>query len=145
MLTIVAMGGVEEATGLEIRRDGVPVQPAELGSPIPLDPGPHTIEAVAPGKQKWSSTVQLTDAAKLSVDVPALTPLAAGPASPAEPTAKTIAAPPLEQGAHTSAGSAQRTAAIVVGAAGVVGLGIGAVFGLGASSKWSDAKTKCTA
>src|SRR6188768_818628 len=39
MLTIVAMGGVEEATGLEIRRDGVAVQTAELGSAIPLDPG----------------------------------------------------------------------------------------------------------
>jgi len=27
----------------------------------------------------------------------------------------------------------------------VVGVGIGAVFGLGASSKWSDAKSNCTA
>jgi hypothetical protein len=32
-----------------------------------------------------------------------------------------------------------------VGAVGVVGVGIGAVFGLGASSKWSDAKSNCTA
>jgi hypothetical protein len=33
----------------------------------------------------------------------------------------------------------------VIGAVGVVGVGIGAVFGLGASSKWSDAKSNCTA
>ncbi len=144
MLTIRAMGGTEEATGLEIRRDGVPVQPAELGSPIPLDPGPHTIEAVAPGKQKWSSTVQLTDASKLAVDVPSLTPLAPGAAAPAE-APQPIQAPPLDQGTHSNSGSTQRTAAIVVGAAGVVGVGIGAVFGLGASSKWSDAKSNCTA
>jgi hypothetical protein len=144
MLTIRAMGGTEDANGLEIRRDGVPVQPAELGSPIPVDPGPHTIEAVAPGKQKWSSTVQLTDAAKLNVDVPALTPLAAGAAPPTDST-KPVESPPLDQGAHSNSGSTQRTAAIVVGAVGVVGVGIGAVFGLGASSKWSDAKSKCTA
>ncbi|HWZ90997.1 MAG TPA: tetratricopeptide repeat protein [Polyangiaceae bacterium] len=144
MLTIRAMGGTEDANGLEIRRDGIPVQPAELGSPIPVDPGPHTIEAVAPGKQKWSSTVQITDAAKLAVEVPALTPVASGAAPPTE-GAKPVETPPLDQGAHSSSGSTQRTAAIVVGAVGVVGVGLGAVFGLGASSKWSDAKAKCTA
>jgi hypothetical protein len=143
LLTIRAMATGEEATGLEIRRDGVPVQPAELGSAIPVDPGPHTIEAGAPGKQKWSSTVQLADAAKLLVDVPALTPLATG-ASPTPPPPAPISTPPVEQSAHSSSGSTQRTAAIVVGAVGIVGVGIGAVFGLGASSKWSDAKTKCT-
>jgi hypothetical protein len=143
MLTIRAMGSTEETTGLEVRRDGVPVQPAEFGSPIPVDPGPHTIEAAAPGKQKWSSTVQLADAAKLLVDVPALTPLATG-ASPTPPAPAPTSAPPVEQSAHSSSGSTQRTAAIVVGAVGIVGVGIGAVFGLGASSKWSDAKTKCT-
>jgi hypothetical protein len=144
MLTIRAMGGTEEATGLEIRRDGVPVQQAELGSPIPLDPGPHTVDATAPGRQKWSSTVQLTDAAKLSVDVPALTPLAANAAATPTDTPKAVPPPP-DQPRPSSSGSTQRTAAIVVGAVGVVGVGIGAVFGLGASSKWSDAKSKCTA
>ena len=143
MLTIRAMGGSEEASGLEIRRDGVPVQPAELGSPIPVDPGPHTIEAAAPGKQKWSSTVQVTDAARLAVEVPALTPLATSAAPPTQ-APKPVEAPPLDQGVHSRSASTQRTAAIVVGAVGVVGVGIGAVFGLGASSKWSDAKSKCT-
>ena len=144
MLTIRAMGGSEEASGLEIRRDGLPVQPAELGSPIPVDPGPHTIEAAAPGKMKWSSTVQVTEAAKFAVEVPALKSLASD-ASPPPPAAKPVEAPPLDQGAHSGSGSGQRTAGIVVGAIGVVGVGIGAVFGLGASSKWSDAKAKCTA
>jgi hypothetical protein len=142
LLTIRAMASGEEATGLEIRRDGVPVQPAELGSPIPVDPGPHTIEAAAPGKQKWSSTVQVADAAKLAVEVPALTALAPGAAAtPA--SAAPVSTPPLDQGTQSNAGSTQRTAAVVVGAIGVVGVGIGAVFGLGASSKWSDAKSKC--
>jgi len=137
MLTIRAMVG-EDSAGLDIRRDGIPVQPAELGSPIPVDPGPHTVEAVAPGKQKWSSTVELSDAQKLSVEVPALTASA-----PAPVPAKPITAPPVEQSAATS--SSQRTVAMVVGAVGVVGVGVGAVFGLGASSKWSDAKSHCSA
>jgi hypothetical protein len=145
MLTIRAMGSTEETTGLEVRRDGVPVQPAEFGSPIPVDPGPHTIEAVAPGKQKWASTVQVTDAAKFAVDVPKLLSATDAAGSPAAQTPQPVAAPPLEQTPHSSAGSTQRTAAIVVGAVGVVGVGIGAVFGLGASSKWSDAKSNCTA
>jgi len=144
MLTIRAAGATEEPTGLEIRRDRVPVQPAELGSPIPVDPGPHIIEASAPGKQPWSSTVQAADASKVDVEVPALSAAAAGAAKPAAKSAPPVRSPPLESTAAASSGSSQRTAAVVVGAVGVVGLGLGTVFGLGASSKWSDAKSKCT-
>jgi len=144
MLTIRALGGAEETSGLEIRRDGVPVQSAELGSPIPVDPGPHTIEAVAPGKQKWTSTVQVSDAAKLAVEVPALAPANASTTPPPE-AGKPVENPPPDTGPRASSGSTQRTAALVVGAVGAVGIGVGAVFGLGASSKWSDAKAKCTA
>ena len=144
MLTIRAAGATEAASGLEIRRDGVPVQPAELGSAIPVDPGQHLIEATAPGKEKWSSTVQAADSSKVDVEVPALN---AAPGASAAPSAtpEPIAQPPLAPTTATSsAGSTQRTAAVVVGAVGVVGLGLGTVFGLGASSKWSDAKSKCT-
>jgi hypothetical protein len=117
------------------------VQVAELGSAIPLDPGPHTVEAAAPGKQKWSSTVNLSEGSKLDVKVPALSPL---PSSAGAEPAKPVIAPPPEPSA-TSSGSTQRTGAIVVGAVGVVAVGVGTVFGLSASSKWSDAKSKCSA
>jgi hypothetical protein len=141
MLTIRALGG-EDSAGLDIRRDGIPVLPAELGSPIPVDPGPHTVEAVAPGKQKWTSTVQLRDAQKLEVEVPAL--VASDHASAVAVGAeKPVVAPPVEQSAQPN--SSQRTTAIVVGAVGVVGVGLGTIFGLGASSKWSDAKSHCSA
>lgn len=144
MLTIRAMSGGDDSAGLDIRRDGIPVQAAELGSPIPVDPGSHTIEAIAPGKQKWTSTVQVADASKLTVQVPTLSRLAEGAAEPT-PGTKPVNAPPGDDGAHASSGSSQRTAALVVGAVGVVGVGLGAVFGLGASSKWSDAKSHCSA
>jgi hypothetical protein len=143
-LTIRAVSGGDDSAQLSIRRDGISVQPAELGSPIPVDPGAHTIEAEAPGKQTWTSTVQIADAAKVAVDVPALTPLAVAAATtPA--SAKPVETPPLDQSSHASSGSKQHTAAIIVGALGVVSVGVGTVFGLSASSKWSDAKSHCTA
>jgi hypothetical protein len=145
-LTIRAMSGDDDSAHLEIRRDGVPVQVAELGSPIPVDPGEHVIEAVAPGKQPWSSKVQVgADAAKVSVDIPKLEP---GDGSSAPPpvaapvtTTTSVSAPPSDK---PSTWSGQRTAAVITAGAGVVGIGIGTFFGLQASSKWSDAKEACS-
>lgn len=141
-MTIRAMGG-EDSAALEIRRDGVRVLPAELNSAIPIDPGSHTVEASAPGKKKWSSTFEVGDAAKLAVEVPALdadssAPVAEKPAANPAP----VEAPP-DASAHS--GSGQRTVAVVIGAVGVVGLGLGTVFGLQAKSTWNDSKSHCTA
>lgn len=144
-LTIRAMSGDDDDAHLEIRRDGVPVQRAELGSPIPVDPGEHVIEAVAPGKQPWSSKIQVgADAAKVQVDIPKLVSSDAttpAVASPSPVTTTSVNAPPADEPA--SSWSGQRTAAVVTAGAGVVGIGIGAFFGLQASSKWSDAKDEC--
>jgi hypothetical protein len=130
---------------LEVRRDGVALQAAELGSPIPVDPGEHVIEAVAPGKHPWSSKVQVAgDAAKVSVEIPKLQadsePAVAPAASaPVVTTSPATSAPPSDK----PASSTQRVTGLVLGGAGVVGLGFGTFFGLQASSKWSDAKEKC--
>jgi hypothetical protein len=144
-LTIRAMTNPEDGANLEVRRDGVPVQPAELGSPIPVDPGEHVIEAVAPGKQAWSTKVQVgADAAKVAVDIPKLEPAGAeGAPATAPPVAATtdLSAPPASQ---PSSWSGQHTAAVITGGVGVVGLGLGAFFGLRASDKWSDAKDACS-
>jgi hypothetical protein len=146
-LTIRAISGEDADTHLEVRRDGVALQEAELGSPIPVDPGEHLIEAAAPGKQKWSSKVQVAgDAAKVQIEIPRLAP--EGGASPAGTTSApvvtttTTTEPPSDKPA--SSGSAQRTTGLVFGGAGIVGIGLGTFFGLQASSKWSDAKAKCS-
>lgn len=146
-LTIRAMSGEDSNAHLEIRRDGVPLQQGELGAPIPVDPGEHVIEAVAPGKQPWSSKVQVAaNAAKVAVEIPALQ---AAPSSSATPpptqapatTTTIVTGPPADTG--TDPGAARRTTGLVLGGVGVVGIGLGAFFGLQASSKWSDAKDKC--
>ena len=145
-LTIRAISGEDPNVHLEVRRDGVALQEAELGSPIPVDPGEHTIEAAAPGKQPWSSKVQVgADAAKVAVEIPPLQAAAGGAttATPAvTPPPGGTSEPPADKPA--SSGSAQRTTGLVFGGVGLVGIGLGSFFGLQASSKWSDAKKKCT-
>lgn len=147
-LTIRAMSGEDSNAHLEVRRDGVALQEAELGSPIPVDPGEHVVEAVAPGKQAWSSKVQVAaNAAKVSVEIPALQPAAPGAATtpptqnPATTTTTVTTPPAADSGADP--GAPRRTAGLVLGGVGVVGIGLGAFFGLQASSKLSDAKGKC--
>jgi hypothetical protein len=148
-LTIRAMSGEDSNAHLEIRRDGVALQEAELGAPIPVDPGEHVIEAVAPGKQPWSHKVQVgPNAAKVAVEVPALKPSTDGAApppaaAPATGAAASTTAPPADA-APSDTGSARRTTGLILGGAGVVGIGVGAFFGIQASSKWSDAKGKCS-
>ena len=143
-MTIRILGGGQDSAALEVRRDGVHVQPAELGSAIPVDPGKHTVEASAPGKQKWSSTYQISaDSTKLAVDVPTLASEGGSEAAP-----KPAAVAPGERkstslAATAPSGATQRTVAVVVGAAGVIGLGLGTVFGLQARSTWADAKSHC--
>jgi serine/threonine-protein kinase len=144
-LTIRAMSGEPEGAQLDVRRDGVLVQPGELGSPIPVDPGEHLIEVTAPGKQPWSSKVQVgADAAKVQVDIPALEP-EGGAAAPPPPAAaeKPATTEPAPAAAPQRTGSAQRTAALVTAGVGVVGLGLGTFFGVQASGNWSDAKKEC--
>jgi len=146
-LTIRAMSGDDGGAHLEVRRNGVALQPAELGAPIPVDPGEHLIEAVAPGKQPWSSKVQVgADAAKVAVEIPPLQP-----ATGSDPTKTAAAAggtgalkvsePPAD---NLSDGSGRRTVGLVLGGAGIVGVGLGTYFGVRASSKWSDAKNGCS-
>jgi len=115
--------------GLVVKRDGEIVGAAQYGVSIPIDPGKHTIDAAAPGKVAWSSTVDIPPANKTTVTVPALdevaapqvvvAPVTAQPSTPVEP-------PPPPP---TSSGGGQRVAGLVIGGVGVAGLAVGGVFG----------------
>jgi hypothetical protein len=137
-LTIRAMGAGADGVALSVRRDGVAVDPAELGTPIPVDPGLHQVEVTAPGKAPWSTKVEVTgDAASVSVEIPKLEEAPSGSAPPPS------TAPPAAPDPGTQGGSIQKPLAIGVAAVGLVGLGVGSFFGLSASSKWGDAKAAC--
>jgi hypothetical protein len=134
--------------GLQVRRDGVEVARAEWGVPIPIDAGTHTVEASAPGRKPWSSSIDVAqDGAQISVAVPALE-AAPAPATPAAATTQATPPPPAPPPAppltpDASTGSGQRIAGIVVGAVGVVGLGLSGVFAALAKGKYNDSLQSC--
>src|SRR4051812_42462687 len=45
--------------GLEVKRDGAALDPVVFGAAVPVDPGPHGVEAHAPGKKPWSGSVDV--------------------------------------------------------------------------------------
>jgi hypothetical protein len=138
--------------GLEIRRDGIAVEQAEWGAAIPADAGPHSIEASASGRKPWSQTVTVEDGATTArVTVPELAPLGADVAAAAVvPDASgtmTASRGPVfvreSTDGEPAPGHGLRVAAVVVGSAGVAGIGVGAVFGLLSLSKHNDATKAC--
>jgi hypothetical protein len=142
-----------EVPGLEVRRDAEIVGKPQWGLPVPVDPGSHAIEARAPGKTTWQSTVTTgAEGSTTDVVVPALKDEAPAPTPAPAPAPATAPAPaptsapaPAPAPAHRPAPeeTTQRTWAYVVGGVGAVGVGVGIVFGLMASSKWSTAKNAC--
>ena len=111
--------------GLEVTRDGAVVVGPLLDHDLPVDAGSHTVRAAAPGHVAFTATFVVQRATRTVVKVPALE--VGDDRPPAPPT------PPL------------RVAGVVVGAAGVVGLGVGAFGAILANSKWKSARTACPA
>jgi len=127
--------------GLEVTRDGERVGQAQLGVALPADPGEHTIVAKAPGFAAWQSkTVVEGDATSTAVSVPALSAEAA-PAAPSAPAPARV-----DTGATDVSGGlgTQKIVALVAGGVGIVGLGVGTVFGLKSKSKHDEAANDCT-
>jgi hypothetical protein len=107
-------------------------------TPLFLDPGAHAVVARAPGKK--TQTISINAAEGVAAQTIRIAPFeseepAAAPA-PA-PVRETPPAPPPE--AEPTASSGRRTLAIVLAGAGVVGLGLGAYFGLRTLGDKSDA------
>jgi hypothetical protein len=114
--------------GLQVLRDGAVVGQAELGTAIPVDPGTHVIDATAPKRTAFHQSVDVAGSGgSQTVSVPELAVDAgAGSAGGGE-------------SGGTSPGSTQRLVGLVVTGAGVVGIGIGAVFGVIAMNKENSA------
>jgi hypothetical protein len=116
------------ADGLAIERDGISVGSAQWGLSIPVDPGPHTIVARAPGKKDWQKTISVAaDASTQTLGIPVLE--AAPFASKSSPSA-TPNSVPAKPRSHT-----QRYASYVAFGVGGAGVIVGSVFGLSAISK----------
>jgi len=110
--------------GLEITRDGEKVDVSQLGVAIVVDPGPHAIVVNAPGATRWEKNVDVPpDGGTASIVLVVVATAKAEPTPVAEPS---------------DPGTPFRIGGLVVAGVGLVGVGLGAAFGLIASSKLSD-------
>lgn len=108
--------------GLEITRDGERVDISQLGASVIVDPGSHDIVVSAPGSKRWEK----------SVDVPP----GGGTASVVLVVVSDVPEPPPQE--PSDLGTPIRIGGLVAAGVGLVGVGIGAAFGLVASSNLSD-------
>ena len=118
-----------KVAGLTIARDGDPVDEQQWGTGLPVYPGKHVVEVSAPGKKPWKWEADVgAGGATVSVKVPVLED-----APMVEPPPAADTGMPL-----------QKKIAIGVGAAGVVGLVVGGVFGGLTLGKVGDSNKTCT-
>ncbi|WP_146647362.1 hypothetical protein [Labilithrix luteola] len=141
-LSRIAVKVPSPTPGLEITRDGEKVAEPSWGMSLPVDPGTHTLEARAPGHESFKTTVSLTKPGETKeVVVPKLADLPASAQQTSSPVKAETNDTPI--GSDTHAGGGQRTAGLVVGGVGIVGLAVGTITGLMATSKNKDSKDQC--
>jgi hypothetical protein len=114
---------VAKTPGLEVKRDGMTIGSAAWGTPVPVDPGDHSVEVAATGKKPWSKTISIRVAAsRENLSVPPLENAAV----------VEVAARPDASGHGLSA--LQQTG-LVAGGLGIIALGVGTYFGIDAIRK----------
>jgi hypothetical protein len=131
-----------DAGDLTVKRDDTLVNAPLFNSAIPVDPGNHVIEATAPGKKKWTQTVQVPPSGDtVEVTVPALEPesAASGPASTVSTDASS-AAQPIGAEKHPNT---LRIVGISTAFVGAVGVGVGLTFAIKSHSKHTQADALC--
>jgi hypothetical protein len=143
--------------GLTINLNGHELSVAVLGSPIPVDPGSLPLAVTAPGRVPWMQTIVVEPGPGVKeVTLPPLAPEAAqsavplpGGGGPLPPGDAVASRPPgVEPPSSRSPGraggwSTGQIAGSAVAVAGLVGLGVGSVFGLRAFSENDDANRWC--
>jgi len=142
----------KRAPDLELRIDGQSIGQAAWGSPIPLDPGIHRLDATAPHKQPWARSFEIVaGASPVTLEVPALVaaPEPAGSTPPSPDTnasPKTLSEAPLLSSAPPAAiHDPRRTWGYAAGALGIVGVAAGTYFGFTTIAKQNIVEENCNA
>jgi hypothetical protein len=134
--------------GLVVRRDGEVVDDAAWNTALPVDPGPYTIVAEAPGHAPWRKQIVVAAGERQqTVAVPPLEATVTAAPAPTEsavmpwppPRAHLAPQPPAPPGTWTTT----RVVSAVFAVAGAGALGTGVYFGLHAKSLSDRADQRC--
>jgi hypothetical protein len=151
---VISVSAEAAAVGAAVKLDGSAVPRSMWEMPMPVDPGEHVVEASAAGKLPWNGKVVIGETVTETITVPALADAppaaeapedqAGKPATP-PPHQPTTAPLPPEATDHAPGLGGQRTAALVSGGIGVVGLVVGTVYASSAKSRFDDSEPDCSA
>ncbi len=130
-LTITRGSGADSAT---IELDGVELGVSQLGTEIPVDPGPHVVVGKIGDKVYFRQNVTLEEKEAKPIDV--VMKVSNTPIAVDEPKADKTEEPPPEK-------PRSRTPGIVIASAGAVSMGIGFVFFAMSQGKISDLNKIC--
>jgi hypothetical protein len=153
-------GAGHDLVAVRVSMDGEPIGERLDGTAIAVDPGQHVFTFEVAGRKPVEQSFVISEGQRdrrEAITIAAATTGAPAPlvppgtpstaSSPVEPSPAaslvTTGATGETSAAPYSPGAGQRMAGVVAGAVGVVGLGLGAVFGGVAAAKWSSAKSAC--
>lgn len=123
--------------GLVVLRGSERVGAGAYGTAVPVDAGNYTLDATAPGYQRWTAEVTVADGKTTELRIPPLErDLTTAPSKPAEIPLITAPQPPPEAARSTLPGW-------IAGGGGVVALGLGTGFGIAALSSYASADEAC--
>ena len=130
-LTIVVPAELSSLPGLRVLRDGIDVDRSAYNGKIPLNGGMHSIEAVAPGRERWSGAVTLQqEADHKTVTLPVLSAEQTGVFSLTSQSRHGAPVAPREEPVNRL-----RQGSLLLAVGSGVALGLGATFGILATSR----------
>jgi tetratricopeptide (TPR) repeat protein len=130
-LTIV--GPAKLPSGFSVKRDGVALDLATLGTALYIDPGAHEVTASAPEFEPFKTQITVGEGGSESVMIPELTPVK-------KQAQDKISAEGVER---LKPRRTQKLVGIGVVGVGVLLAGTGLLFGVRASSTYKDAEALC--
>jgi hypothetical protein len=139
-------GAGNDLAAVKVTMDGDVLAEKLDGSALSLDPGAHTFTFELAGQPSITKQLVIREGQKDRREVLQFGAPVASAATAAAPAAKAPATSSIESSVDqvsSSTGGSQKTFAIVAAGVGVVGIGVGTIFGLSAMSKHDDANAKC--
>lgn len=131
-------GEGHDVVAVQVTVDGQPLADKLEGRALRIDPGSHTFTFTIAGKPPVTETFVLKEGEKERRERIVIGPVPASTPPPPVPMASSLSTAPSARGWTST-----QWLGVGLAGAGLVGLGVGSVFGLMTGSAWSNAKDAC--